>query len=151
MSKPFVVEYQGKRKAIKLVIEDCPDNLEIRTQLEDPDFEVDWKSAYLDSHYEEELNNQREAKEERHTSLESFTHEDERYFASECTPDEIVEKQESIAHLLSYCNANQQDILTLHFVEGYSKVEIAEMRRVDESAIRKTITRALETIKRNLK
>ena len=56
-----------------------------------------------------------------------------------------------IAHLLSYCNANQQDILTLHFVEGYSKVEIAEMRRVDESAIRKTITRALETIKRNLK
>lgn len=148
--KDLIVRYQGKKKEINLVIKDCPDDVEIRTQLQDPDFEAEWKSAYLDSHYEERLNNQREAGTRRHSSLESFTYEDEKYFSSKDDPHEILEKEEEMHSLISLCTTNQQEILILHFIEGYSKTEIAEMRDVDESAIRKTINRAIATIKRNL-
>ena len=59
MSKPLVIKYKGKRKVINLVIEDCPDDIEIRTKLQDDSYEAEWKTAYLDSHYEERLNNQK--------------------------------------------------------------------------------------------
>lgn len=68
MSKPLVVKYQGKRKEIKLFIENCPDDVEIRTKLQDDSYEAEWKKEYLDSHYEESLNNQRESREDRQRS-----------------------------------------------------------------------------------
>lgn len=151
MTKALVVKYQGKRKEIKLFIEDCPDDIEIRTKLQDDSYEADWKKEYLDSHYEESLNNQKESREDRHSSLESFTFEDKDYFSSESNPHKALEEKETINSLLSHCNENQQEILKLHYMEGYSKTDIAKMRGVDESAIRRTITRAIKTIKRNLK
>ncbi len=151
MSKALVIKYQGKRREINLVIEDCPDDIEIRTKLKDPDYVADWKTAYLESHYEERLNNKSESREDRHTSLESFTYEDKKYFSNESDPHKSLEEKESIKALLSACNENQQEILNLHYIEGYSKTEIAKMRNVDESAIRRTINRAIKTIKRNLK
>lgn len=141
----LVIKYQGKRKEISLVIEECPDDLEIRTQLQDPNYEAEWKTAYLASHYEEKLNNQKESREDRHTSLESFTYEKKEYFSSK-----QEQLKEEVDYLLSLCNENQQEVLTLHFIEGYSKTEIAKMRNVDESAIRKTIERAIATVKRKL-
>lgn len=149
--KPLIVKYQGKRKDIKLFIEDCPDDFEIRTQLQDPNYKAEWKAAYLDSHYEERLNEQRESREDRHTSLETFTYEDERYFSSKSNPHEILEEKERMNCLISLCTENQQEVLILHYLEGYSKTEIAKMRGVDESAIRRTINRALATIKRKMK
>lgn len=151
MTKPLVIKYQGKRKEIKLFIEDCPDDIEIRIKLQDDSYEAEWKKEYLDSHYEESLNNQKESREDRHTSLESFTYEDERYFSSDSNPHKALEEKEIIKSLLSHCNENQREILKLHYIQGYSKTEIAKMRGVDESAIRKTINRALKTIKRNFK
>lgn len=151
MQRPLTVKYQGKRKEINLYIEDCPDDIEIRTQLQDPNYKADWKTAYLDSHYEERLNNQKESREDRHTSLESFTYEDAKYFSSRCNPHEILEEKERINSLISLCTENQQEVLTLHYLEGYSKTEIAKIRGVDESAIRRTINRAIATIKRNIK
>lgn len=151
MQRPLTVKYQGKRKEINLFIEDCPDDIEIRTQLQDPNFEAEWKTAYLDSHYEERLNEQRETREDRHTSLETFTYEDERYFSSNSNPHQTLEEKENIHSLLSLCNENQREVLILHYLDGYSKTEIAKMRNVDESAIRKTINRALATIKRKMK
>lgn len=151
MSKPLVIKYQGKRKEIKLVIEDCPDDIEIRTQLQDDSYEAEWKTAYLDSYYEERLNNQKESREDRHSSLESFTYEDERYFSSKSNPHKTLEEKETINSMMAFCTETQQEILKLHYIEGYSKTEIAKIRGVDESAIRKTIKRAVATIKRNLK
>lgn len=151
MSKPLKIKYQGKRKEIELEIEGCPDDLEIRTKLQDESYKADWKTAYLDSYYEERLNNKAEAREDRHTSLESFTYEDERYFSSESNPHKALEEKETITSILSACNENQGEILKLHYIEGYSKTEIAKMRGVDESAIRKTINRAIKTIERKLK
>lgn len=151
MSKPLNIKYQGKRKEINLTIEDCPDDIEIRTKLEDESYEAEWKDEYLKSHYEEGLNNQRESREYKHSSLESFTHEDERFFTSKSNPHKDLEEKETIESLLSACNENQREILKLHYIEGYSKTEIAKIRDVDESAIRRTITRAIKTIKRNFK
>lgn len=151
MSKPLKIKYQGKRKEINLVIEDCPEDIEIRTKLKDPDYVADWKTAYLDSHYEEKLNDQKESREDRHTSLESFNHEDEKYFSSNFNPNKALEEKDTINSIMSVCNENQQEILKLHYIEGYSKTDIARMRGVDESAIRKTINRAIKTIKRKLK
>lgn len=151
MSKPLVIKYKGKRKEINLVVEDCPDDIEIRTKLQDDSYEAEWKTAYLDSHYEERLNNQKESREDRHSSLESFTYEDERYFSSKSNPHEILEEKETINSIMSACNENQREILRLHYIEGYSKTDIAKMRNVDESAIRKTIDRAIKAIKRKLK
>lgn len=150
-SKPLEIKYQGKRKEINLTIEDCPDDIEIRKKLKDKNYKAEWKTAYLDSHYEEKLNDQKESREDRHTSLESFTYEDERYFSSKYNPHKALGEKETINSILSHCNENQQEILKLHYIEGYSKTDIARMRGVDESAIRKTINRAIKTIKRKLK
>lgn len=60
--KPLIVRYQGKRIEINLVIEDCPDDVEIRAKLQDPDYKTSWKAAYLDSIYEEQLNEPIETK-----------------------------------------------------------------------------------------
>ncbi len=151
MSKPLIVKYQGKKSEINLVIEDCPDDIEIRTKLQDDSYQADWKREYLDSHYEESLNNQRETRKDRHTALETFTHEDEKYFSSKDDPQRAFEEKRIVDSLLAHCNENQREILKLHYMEGYSKTDIAKMRGVDESAIRRTITRAIKTIKRNLK
>lgn len=151
MSKPLWVKYQGKKKEIKLKIEDCPDDIEIRTKLQDEGYKAEWKKAYLDSHYEEQLNDQRESREDRHTSLESFDYEDEKYFSSKSNPHKALEEKETISSIMSACNENQQEILRLYYIEGYSKTDIARMRGVDESAIRKTINRAIKTIERKLK
>lgn len=150
-SKPLEIKYQGKRKEINLTIEDCPDDIEIRKKLKDKNYKAEWKTAYLDSHYEEKLNNQRESREDRHTSLESFDYEDERYFSSESNPHKALEEKETIASIMSACNENQREILRLYYIEGYYKTEIAKMRNIDESSIRKTINRAIKTIERKLK
>ena len=74
-----------------------------------------------------------------------------KYFSSKDDPQRAFEEKRIVDSLLSHCNENQREILKLHYMEGYSKTDIAKMRGVDESAIRRTITRAIKTIKRNLK
>lgn len=99
---------------------------------------------------EEARSDRRNSRPDRHTSLEAFTYEDRRFFASPSdTMQEAVEDSE-VERLLSCLDARQRELVQKCVIEGWSYAEIAACEGKDESAVRHAVKRALKKIKKIL-
>ena len=99
---------------------------------------------------EEARSDRRNSRPDRHTSLEAFTYEDRRFFASPSdTMREAVEDSE-VERMLSCLDARQRELVRKCVIEGWTYAEIAAREGKDESAVRHAVKRALKKIKKIL-
>lgn len=103
---------------------------------------------YLSSVEEEKCNERRETR--RHTSLESFTYEDKRFFddGTDLLADLIA--SETVSRAISHLTERQQYLVRKCFLEGWSYTDLAAIEGVDESAIRHAVNRAKNKLKKYL-
>lgn len=103
---------------------------------------------YLSSAEEEKRNERRETR--RHTSLESFTYEDKRFFddGTDLLADLIA--SEAVSRAMSHLTERQQYLIRKTFLEGWKYTELAALEGVDESAIRHAVNRAKNKLKKYL-
>jgi RNA polymerase sigma-70 factor (ECF subfamily) len=105
-------------------------------------------TAYQESLKAEESNDR--ANTRRHTSLDIFTYEDARYFGdgTDIEGDLIDVEFASIA--LAGLTEQQRRYVRLCVLDGWSYSEVARREKKDESAVRRSVSRALAQIKKNL-
>ncbi len=103
---------------------------------------------YLSSVEEEKKNERRETR--RHTSLESFTYEDKRFFddGTDLLADLIA--SETVSRAMSHLTERQQYLIRKTCLEGWKYTELAALEGVDESAIRHAVNRAKNKLKKVL-
>ena len=103
---------------------------------------------YLSSVEEEKRNERRETR--RHTSLESFTYEDKRFFddGMDLLADLIA--SETVSRTMSHLTERQQYLIRKTCLEGWKYTELASLEGVDESAIRHAVNRAKDKLKKYL-
>ncbi len=103
---------------------------------------------YLSSVEEEKKNERRETR--RHTSLESFTYEDKRFFddGTDLLADIIA--SETVSRAMSHLTERQQYLIRKTCLEGWKYTELAALEGVDESAIRHAVNRAKNKLKKML-
>ena len=103
---------------------------------------------YLSSVEEEKKNERREPR--RHTSLESFTYEDKRFFddGTDLLADLIA--SETVSRAMSHLTERQQYLIRKTCLEGWKYTELAALEGVDESAIRHAVNRAKNKLKKVL-
>lgn len=103
---------------------------------------------YLSSVAAEKKNERRETR--RHTSLESFTYEDKRFFddGMDLLADLIVSETVSLA--MSHLTERQHYLIRKICLEGWKYTELAALEGVDESAIRHAVNRAKNKLKKYL-
>lgn len=103
---------------------------------------------YLSSVEEEKKNDRRETR--RHTSLESFTYEDKRFFddGTDLLADLIA--SETVSRAMSQLTERQQYLIRKTCLEGWKYTELAALEGVDESAIRHAVNRAKNKLKKML-
>jgi RNA polymerase sigma-70 factor (ECF subfamily) len=103
---------------------------------------------YLSSVEEEKRNERRETR--RHTSLESFTYEDKRFFddGTDLLADLIA--SETVSRAMSHLTERQQYLIRKTCLEGWKYTELAALEGVDESAIRHAVNRAKDKLKKYL-
>ena len=103
---------------------------------------------YLSSVEEEKRNERRETR--RHTSLESFTYEDKRFFddGMDLLADLIA--SETVSRTMSHLTERQQYLIRKTCLEGWKYTELAALEGVDESAIRHAVNRAKNKLKKVL-
>lgn len=170
-TKPLTIEYRGRRGGIiNLTIEDFPDEVEIRQQMQDPDFMPEWKRGYLEDLYNEYRDNENHRKKGvalTDESMSQFLYSDAAGHVVHIAPNidrtgqtiainptpqfvEDIETQAQVEELLSFLNENQREIIEKCVIEGMSFSELALQQGKDESAVRKAAKRALNTLKRKL-
>jgi len=103
---------------------------------------------YLSSVEEEKRNERRETR--RHSSLDSFTYEDKRFFddGTDLLADLIA--SETVSRAISRLTERQQYLVRKCFLEGWSYTDLAAIEGVDESAIRHAVNRAKNRLKKYL-
>ncbi|MEQ8235614.1 MAG: sigma factor-like helix-turn-helix DNA-binding protein [Syntrophomonadaceae bacterium] len=103
---------------------------------------------YLSSVEEEKCNERRETR--RHTSLESFTYEDKRFFddGTDLLADLIA--SETVSRAIYHLTERQQYLIRKCFWEGWSYTDLADLEGVDESAIRHAVDRAKKKLRKFL-
>lgn len=103
---------------------------------------------YLSSVEAEKKNERRETR--RHTSLESFTYEDKRFFddGTDLLADLIA--SETVSRAMSHLTERQQYLIRKTCLEGWKYTELAALEGVDESAIRHAVNRAKKKLKKML-
>jgi len=103
---------------------------------------------YISSVEEEKKNERRETR--RHTSLESFTYEDKRFFddGTDLLADLIA--SETVSRAMSHLTERQQYLIRKTCLEGWKYTELAALEGVDESAIRHAVNRAKNKLKKML-
>ena len=103
---------------------------------------------YLSSVEEEKKNERRETR--RHTSLESFTYEDKRFFddGTDLLADLIA--SETVSRAMSHLTERQQYLIRKTCLEGWKYTELAALEGVDESAVRHAVKRAKNKLKKML-
>lgn len=86
----------------------------------------------------------------RHTSLESFTYEDKRFFddGKDLLADLI--SSEAVSRAMSHLTERQRYLIRKICLEGWKYTEIAALEGVDESAIRHAVNRAKNKLKKVL-
>lgn len=168
----LTVLYTGPRGGLwELTIEGFEGNLQIRQQLQDSDYEAEWKSAYLDSLYDEQIRQPNEAKHHRYNlnneALNKYVYSDSYGLAqhvrnfndgirrplSGTSPafELQLESQDLIVELLQLANDTQRERISLFYLFGYSYTEIAEIQDVSPTAVRNSINRGLEAIRKNFR
>lgn len=102
----------------------------------------------LSSDEETKKSDRRNTRPDRHTSLETFVYEDQRFFASPSDPmREAVESCE-VDRLLSCLSDRQKELVRRCVIEGWTYTEVAAQEGKDESAVRHAVKRALKKIKK---
>lgn len=103
---------------------------------------------YLSSVEEEKCNERRETR--RHTSLESFTYEDKRFFDDRTDLLADLITSETVSRAMSHLTERQQYLIRKTCLEGWKYTELAALEGVDESAIRHAVNRAKDKLKKYL-
>ena len=102
----------------------------------------------ISSDEETKKSDRRNIRPDRHTSLETFVYEDQKFFASPSNPmREAVEGCE-VERLLSCLNERQKELVRRCVIEGWSYTEVSTQEGKDESAIRHAVKRALKKIQK---
>ena len=107
-------------------------------------------SFYLGSVEAEKKNTRKETRRDRHTSLESFTYEDARFFDSGTDILTDFIDLEAVSRAMSQLNERQQYLIRKCFLESWSYSDIAVLEGKDESAIRHAVNRAKNKLKKVL-
>ncbi|MFA5638374.1 MAG: sigma factor-like helix-turn-helix DNA-binding protein [Anaerovoracaceae bacterium] len=105
--------------------------------------------TYLESLEAEKKNDRKNSRRDRHTSLESFTYEDARYFGDGTDLLADLMSSETIDRAMLHLSERQQYLIKKCCLEGWSYTELAALEDKDESAIRHAIDRAKKKL-RNL-
>ena len=103
---------------------------------------------YLSSVEETKKSDRRNTRPDRHTSLETFVYEDQRFFASPSDPMREAVEDCEVDRLLSCLSSRQRELVRRCVIEGWSYTEIAAQEGKDESAIRHAVKRALKKMKK---
>ena len=103
---------------------------------------------YLSSVEEIKKSDRRNTRTDRHTSLETFVYEDQRFFASPSDPMREAVEECEVDRLLSCLSSRQRELVRRCVIEGWSYTEIAAQEGKDESAIRHAVKRALKKMKK---
>ena len=107
-------------------------------------------SFYLGSVEAEKKNTRKETRHDRHTSLESFTYEDARFFDSGTDILTDFIDSEVVSRAMANLTERQQYLIRKIYLEGWKFTEIAALEGVDESAIRHAVNRAKDRLKKVL-
>ena len=86
----------------------------------------------------------------RHTSLSSFTYEDQKYLDAGTDLLADLIDSEVVSRAMSHLTDRQQYLIRKCCLEGWSYTEIAALEGVDESAIRRAVNRAKSRLKKVL-
>ena len=103
---------------------------------------------YLSSVEEIKKSDRRNTRTDRHTSLETFVYEDQRFFASPSDPMREAVADCEVDRLLSCLSSRQRELVRRCVIEGWSYTEVAAQEGKDESAIRHAVKRALKKMKK---
>ena len=103
---------------------------------------------YLESVEAEKRSDRRESR--RHTSLETFSYEDARYFSDKSDMVSDFIESETIRHALSQLTERQEYLIRKCCLEGWSYSDLARQEGKDESAIRHAVNRAKSQLKKHL-
>ena len=104
---------------------------------------------YLSSVEETKKSDRRNTRPDRHTSLETFVYEDQRFFASPSDPMREAVEDCEVDRLLSCLSSRQRELVRRCVIDGWSYTEIAAQEGKDESAIRHAVKRALKKMKKS--
>ena len=107
-------------------------------------------SFYLGSVEAEKKNTRKETRRDRHTSLESFSYEDARFFDSGTDILTDFIDSEVVSRAMANLTERQQYLIRKIYLEGWKFTEIAALEGVDESAIRHAVKRAKDRLKKVL-
>ncbi|MDD3888738.1 MAG: sigma factor-like helix-turn-helix DNA-binding protein [Syntrophomonadaceae bacterium] len=99
---------------------------------------------YLSSLEEEKRNERRETR--RHTSIESFTYEDKRFFDDGTDSLADIIASDTVSRPISHLTEHQQYLIRKCFLEGWSYTDLAALEGKDESAIRHAVNRAKQKL-----
>ena len=99
---------------------------------------------YLSSVEETKKSDRRNTRPDRHTSLETFVYEDQRFFASPSDPMREAVEDCEVDRLLSCLSSRQRELVRRCVIEGWSYTEVAAQEGKDESAIRHAVKRTLK-------
>lgn len=105
---------------------------------------------YLESVKVEKKNMRRETRPDRHTSLESFTYEDRRFFDDRTDLLADLISSETVSRAMSHLTERQQYLIQKCCIEGWSYTDLAALEDKDESAIRHAVNRAKAKLKKLL-
>ena len=102
----------------------------------------------LSSVEETKKSDRRNTRPDRHTSLETFVYEDQRFFASPSDPMREAVEDCEVDRLLSCLSSRQKELVRRCVIEGWTYTEVAAQEGKDESAVRHAVKRALKKIKK---
>lgn len=103
---------------------------------------------YISSLEKEKKNERRETR--RHTSLQSFTYEDKRFFDDGTDLLANLMSSETVSRAMSHLTKRQQYLIRKICLEGWKYTELAALEGIDESAIRHAVNRAKNKLKKIL-
>lgn len=168
----LVIRYRGPKGGhCRLVITDFDGDIEIRQLLQDSELQPEWKIEYLAGLYEEQIRQPNEAKHHQYTTRDYAM---SRYMYIDAygrahhkknfqdTPDHwthdvvqdfelALENESDLQQLLAELTPEQRKRTKLFYLEGYSYTEIAEMQGVSPTAVRSSINRGFEVIRKKFK
>lgn len=102
----------------------------------------------LSADEEAKKSDRRNTRPDRHTSLETFVYEDQRFFASPSDPMREAVEDCEVDRLLSCLSSRQKELVRRCVIEGWTYTEVAAQEGKDESAVRHAVKRALKKIKK---
>lgn len=146
MNKKIELELKGRRGGKVFITLNVPDDEKLIESLKDPNNEEDWVKEYKKSILDEYYNDLKNTR--RHTSMTELSYESLKYFDSKVdVENEFIEK-ENLKEVLAILTETERKRLTKNIIQQMSLVDIAKEEGVTEAAVRKSVKKALNKIKK---